>query len=227
MNFLQLAQRVRQESGGVAGANGTPSSVVSQTGQLKKIVDWTNDAWRDLWLTHDDWLFRRGSFTLPLVASDNDYAASDASITDFSDWDDETFRIYLTATGVSDETFLSRMEYRVWRDVWAVGTQTPGRPQQATVKPDKHLGFGAVPDAVYTVSGEYFRSFTDMTLDADTPTGLPSEFHMIIVYRALQKYAADEGAPEVYAMHRANHKIMERKLERNQLPGWTTGNPFA
>lgn len=227
MNFLQLCQRVRQESGGVAGTNATPTAVTSQVGQLKKIVDWTNDAWRDLWLKHDDWLFRRNSFTLTLTASDNDYSSSDASITDFADWDDETFRIYLTATGVSDETFLSRMDYRIWRDVWSVGTQTPARPQQVTVKPDKHVGFGAVPDATYTVTGEYLRSFADMTADSDSPTGLPSQFHMIIVYRALQKYAALEGAPEVYAAHRANHIIMERKLERNQLPEWTTGRPLA
>ena len=229
MNFLQLCQRVRSESGGVAGTTTTPTTVTGQLGQLQRIVNWTNDAWRDLWLKHDDWLFRRGSFTLPLAASDNDYAASDCTpaLTDCAEWDDETFRIYLTSATYTDETFLSRMDYRVWRDVWAVGNQTPSRPNQVSVKPDKHLGFGPVSDAIYTVTGEYFRAFTDMDADTDTPTGLPTDFHMLIVYRALEKYAAFEAAPEVYAAHKANHVIMERKLERQQLPEWTTGRPLA
>jgi len=50
---------------------------------------------------------------------------------------------------------------------------------------------------------------------------------MIIVYRALQKYAADEGAPEVYAAFRNEHMRMESRLELKQLPSWTTGAPLA
>jgi len=227
MDFLALCQRVRQESGGVAGTNGTPTAVAGQIGQLKKIVDWTNDAWRDLWLKHDDWLFKWTDFTLPTVASDNDYSAADASVTDLAQWDEESFRIYLASAGVSDESFLTRMDYRTWRNVWSVGNQTPGRPNQMTIKPDLHIGFGPVPDDIYTVTGKYMRSFTDMTGDTDEPTGLPAEYHMCIVYRALEKYAADEGAPEVYAKHRSNHIIMERSLERKQLPRWGSGRPLA
>lgn len=229
MNYLQLCQRVRQESGGVAGTSSSPAAVTGQVGQLAKIVSWTNDAWRDLWLKHDDWLFKRGDFSLPLVAADNDYAASDCSptVTDLAQWDDESMRIYLTSAGVSDETFLSRMEYADWRNVWNIGSQTPSRPNVVTVKPTLHLGFGPVADAAYVVTGEYLKSFTDMAANADVPTGLPSDFHMCIVYRALEKYAADEGAPEVYAAHRSNHKVMEAKLERQQLPKWRTGRPLA
>jgi len=176
MNFLQLCQRVRQESGGVSGTSNSPSSVVGQVGQLVKIINWTNDAWRDLQLAHSDWRWKRKSFSLPLVANTNDYAASDCSpaVTDLGEWDDETFRIYQTSIGVSDETFLSRMEYPTWRDAWNIGSQTPSRPTVVTIKPDDHLGFGPKPDAAYVVTGEYLQSAQDMVLDADTPIGLPS-----------------------------------------------------
>ena len=227
MNYLQMCQRVRKEAGGVAGTSSSPSAVTNQTGQLSKIVSWVNDAWVDLQLKHSDWLWKRKSFTLALSASDNDYSASDASVTDLGEWDDETFRIYATATGVSDETFLSRMEYGVWRDIWNIGSQTPGRPQVVTIKPNLHLGFGPVSDTNYVVSGEYLQSAQELSADANEPDGLPAEFHMCIVYRALEKYAADESAPEVYAIHRDNHLRMESKLERKQLPRWRTAGPLA
>ena len=104
MNFLELCQRVRQESGGVSGTG--PTTVTGQSGQLKKLVTWTNAAWRELQLMHDDWLWKRKDFTLTLSASDNDYAAADCTpaVTDLGEWDLETFRIYQTSAGVSDQT---------------------------------------------------------------------------------------------------------------------------
>lgn len=225
MNFLELCQRVRQESGGVAGTG--PSTVVNQVGQLKKIVTWTNAAWRELQLMHDDWLWKRKDFTLTLSASDNDYSADDASVTDLGEWDLETFRIYLTSAGISDETFLIRMEYDIWRNVWAIGSQTSSRPNVVAQKPDLHLGFGPVPDATYTVTGQYLQSTQSMAADADSPTGLPEEFHEIIVYIALRKYAADEAAPEVWTNAKSEYKRMLRALERKQLPKWRTGPAAA
>jgi hypothetical protein len=176
---------------------------------------------------HDDWLWKRKGFTLPVVASDNDYTASDASVTDLGEWDLETFRIYLTSAGVSDETFLSRMEYDIWRNVWSIGSQTASRPNVVVQKPDLHLGFGPVPGDSYTVTGQYLQATQSMALDADTPVGLPEEFHEMIVYIALRKYAADEGAPEVWNNAKWEYRRMLGALERKQLPKWRTGPAAA
>lgn len=227
MNFLELAQRVRQEAGGVAGADSSPSSVTGQLGQLAKVVRWTNDAWMDLQLKHTDWLWMRKSFTLPLTASLNDYSAADASVTDLGQWDDESMRIYLTSEGVANEAYLSRMEYSLWRDVWDFGVKTPSRPNVVTVKPTFNLGFGPVPNDDYVVTGEYLQAAQPMLIDADEPTGLPVEFHMIIVYRAIKKYAIDEAAPEIYGAFRDDALRLESKLERRYLPRWRTGGPLA
>ena len=226
-NFLELCQRVRQESGGVSGTG--PTTVTGQSGQLKKLVTWTNAAWRELQLMHDDWLWKRKDFTLTLSASDNDYAAADCTpaVTDLGEWDLETFRIYQTSAGVSDQTFLSRMEYDIWRNVWAIGSQTASRPNVVVQKPDLHLGFGPVPGDTFTVTGQYLQSTQSMTVDASEPTGLPEEFHEIIVYIALRKYAADEAAPEVWANAKAEYRRMLSALERKQLPKWRTGPAAA
>ena len=227
MNFLQMAQRVRQEAGGIAGSATAPSNVTTQIGQLKKIVDWVNDSWRDLQLKRSDWLWKRKPFTLALTASLNDYTAADASVTDLGEWDDESMRIYRTAAGVGDESYLSRMEYSVWRDVWDFGVKTPSRPNVVTIKPDLHLGFGSVPNDSFTVTGEYLQATQALVIDTDEPDGLPEEFHMIIVYRALKKYSIDEAAPELYAAYRDDAMRMESHLERKQLPRWRTGGPLA
>ena len=155
------------------------------------------------------------------------FSTSDASVTDLGEWDLETFRIYLTSATVSDETFLSRMEYDVWRNVWVIGSQTPSRPNVVAQKPDLHLGFGPVPDATYTVTGQYLQATQQMSADADTPTGLPAEFHMIIVYIAMRKYAASEAAPEVWANAKDEYSRKLRALERKQLPKWRTGSALA
>lgn len=227
MNFLQLAQRVRQEAGGIAGSDATPASVTNQVGQLAKVVNWTNDAWRDLQLSKTDWLWKRKQFSMPLTANVNDYAASVAGITDLGEWDHESMRIYRTAAGLADEAYLSRMEYAVWRDVWDFGVKTPSRPNVVTVKPDFHLGFGPVPDDAYTVRGEYLQSTQSMVINTDEPTGLPEEFHMLIVYRALKKYAIDEAAPELYVAYRDDALRLQSILERKYLPRWRTGGPLA
>jgi len=227
MNFLQLCQRVRQEAGGIAGGINTPSTVTNQVGQLANVVNWTNDAWRDLQLKHDDWRWKRKDFTMPISAASNDYAASVAGITDFAKWIEGSFRLYRTSAGIADEQFLTCLSYNTWRDVWDYGVRTPSRPNSITIKPTDRLGFGPLPDDDYTLVGEYWSSGSSMTIDADVPIGLPEDFHMAIVYRALKKYAVNEAAPEIYASFKDEHTRVENKLERQQLPRWTTGGALA
>ena len=53
----------------------------------------------------------------------------------------------------------------------------------------------AAADRGYTITGDYFRSPTEMVADGDLPTGLPAQFHMAIVYLAMTYYAGYEAAP--------------------------------
>ena len=109
MTFLELCQRMRQECG-ISGTG--PSTVVSQTGNLKRIVDWVNTAWIDIQTTHQDWDWMRASASFPTVASQAMYELGTGtgtvgvSVATFGRWDRDTFRNYVTSVGTNSEVFM-------------------------------------------------------------------------------------------------------------------------
>lgn len=221
MTFLQLCQRLRQE----AGISGTgPSAVTGQTGEMKRVVDWINAAWMDIQIDHIRYDWMKGSFTLTLAGSDAEYAASDASITDLREWDRESLKVYETST--ADETELTFVPYDEFRSAYMVGTIPTGRPEVFTVKPDKTMRFWPTPSGTFTVTGEYHKAASEMAADADEP-GMPDEFHMAIVYRALQKYARYESAPEIYDDAKEEYRRMRNALRINQTGEMTLGGALA
>lgn len=222
MNFLQLVQRLAIECGASGGA---PSTTISQTGEVGRLVNWVDSAWQDLQLDRPDWYWSRTDFTLPTVSGDFRYAPGDAGIVSrFSMWDQNSIRVYLNSK--NDEEPLAWMTYEDFRSSYILGPQTLGRPMHAAVDPALNLLIGPLPDGVYTVSGEYFKAPQTLALDADIPE-MPVQFHMAIVYRALMMYARYENAIEVMGDADRNCKRLMARLSLNQLPGITFGEALA
>ena len=94
---------------------------------------------------------------------------------------------------------------------------TQSRPVSWAVAPDHSLVLGPVPNDVYTVVGEYFKEPTMMSADTDT-SAIPSRYQMVIVYRAMMKYAPYEAAGEIYQAGKDEYRKMLDALEINQLP---------
>ena len=228
MNFLQICQRVRSKAG-ITGVTDTPTTVVSQVGELGRVVNWVNEAWEEIQNMHDTWEWMRGDFSFNCVSGTYIYVPGSApvSLTAFAEWHTDTLRCYLTATGVSDEQFMAEWDYPLFRDYYELGSGYSGRPQLFAVRPsDSALLLGPNPDAVYTVRGQYQKRATTMSLDADTP-GLPAQYHMLLVHGALMKYAAYEGAPEVMASASRDYFNMLMRLSQDQLPTLRMGAPLA
>jgi hypothetical protein len=120
------------------------------------------------------------------------------------------------------------MDWEMFRDYYLFGNQrtVTGRPTFFSVKPDKSLVIGPVPDAIYTVNGEYFRQATDLVGDTDVP-GITEEYHMLIVWRALRAYGLYESASEVVLRADGEIKRMMSKIENDQMPEITSGPPLA
>lgn len=218
MNYLQLCQRLRLECG-VSGTG--PSTVTSQTGQLLKLVNWVAQAWLEIQMSRPDWRFMWKEFTFNTVAGTRDYPAADVSITDLDSWDVGSFLIYETAIGTSDQNELPYMDYLDWRKKYRVqmAERANDRPLLFTLMPDDEaVRFEPRPDAIYTIDGEYKRTVQTFSVSADTPTGLPSKFHMLIVYKAMQYYGFHENAPDVLANGETWYDQMLTILEREQLP---------
>lgn len=226
MNFLALVIALKNECG-VTGTD--PTDVTGLTGELNRLVNWINQAWLDIQNAHPDWRWMRTSTSVGTTASDDTYATSEfSSVTNFSEWLTDTFRCYLTATGRSDEQFLVYLPYDQWRDYYDFGSQTTvtERPQHFTVAPNNDIRLGPIPNGAYTITGDYQKSASSLSVKTDEP-GLPSQFHYIIVYRAMISYALYESAPEVLARGRGEFNRWMSRLETNQLPQISIGAPLV
>lgn len=213
MNFLQLCQRVARECG-VSGTG--PATVVSQTGEAGRVVNWTASAWNDVQLARPDWYWMRGTFSFTTTPSDRTYSSTDAGIASrFSTWDMDSMRCYQTSQ--NDEMSLSWMDYETFRNSYIIGAQTVSRPIVASIDPQQNLLLGPTPNLAYTISGEYVKAPQDLALDADTPE-MPAQYRLAIVYRAMMMYARFTSAPEIYDDALQNYKRYLRLLEIHQLP---------
>ena len=231
MNYLQLAQRCRLECG-IAGSG--PAAVTSQTGEMERIVTWVAQAWNDIQVIHKDWGFMRASASFTTVDGTASYTLGSGAGTvgvtaaTFGMWVPDSARNYVTATGQSSEIFMDDIGYESWRDSYQYGAlrTSKSRPTYIAVGPAKELCLGPVPLAGYTVTRDYYTAPVALAADADTPA-LPAQHHMIIVYRAMQMYAAYSNAPEVLARADKGFTLYMRLLSNDRLPVPTWGGALA
>jgi hypothetical protein len=222
MNYLSMCQRLRQE----AGLSGTgPATVLSQTGEMKQIVDWVASAYEHVQNLHQSWKFLRNDFSFSTIASTQEYLPSAVSLTDFSTWIKNDLRIY---SAVADEDFLDYYPWDVFKQAYMFGSHrtTTGRPTIVSVKPTGALVLWAIPDAVFTVIGEYYKNAQVMTVDASTPV-IPTRFQMVVVWKALTYYGAYAAADEKYTHGNIEYKKILAELEMDQLEDFTYGDPLA
>lgn len=225
MNFLTLTQRLRQE----AGASGTgPVTVISQAGELARMVSWINSAWMDIQSVHQDWEWLRSSASFPTVASQATYTPAQCGLSDFGMWARDTFRNYDTSVGTSSEVYMEYVEYEAWRDSYQYGAlrSSTSRPMVMTITPAKAIGLGPVPLVGYTVTGDYFKVPTEMTLDADIPA-LPTQFHMAIVWRALVIYGYYEENQSIVQRGQMEFDKIIRRMAIDRLPEATGPGALA
>jgi len=227
MNFLQLSQRLRQEAG-LSGSG--PITTIDQTGISKQVIDWINTAYIDVLSQHTNWLFMQDNFSFETIASQRKYSITETGVTDLGQWivNNGSFRIYLTSAGVSTEQYLCPMLWNDYRQCYLFGsTRTAeGLPSYFSIRPDQSLDFYLVPDAIYTVVGEYFKAPTELVANLDEPI-FPSQFHLMIVWRALMLYAAFDAANEKYIHGKNEYKKLLLRLEIDQLPQMTFGAPLV
>lgn len=230
MTFLALSQRLLQECGG-SGIG--PTSVSNQSGEQKRIVDWISTADEDVQRLRNDWLFMRSGFTVNTVSGTAAYAHGDCTdttsgvpIAAFRDWDKDTFKIYLAASGVAGERPMDYLDYASWYAIHNTGTQTASFPTNFTVLSNRAFSLGPKPDGVYVVTGEYQKSVTTMTANTDVPV-YPSEYHMLPLYLAMMSYGVYAGATEIYQAGSNKYKKMLAEMERTQLPEMQLGGAWA
>jgi hypothetical protein len=221
MTFLQLCNLLIAE----AGISAQPmTTVVGQTGELGRVVNWIKQAWIAIQASQTTWRFMRKSASIVTVAGQSGtYTASDVAT-----WTLDTARNYVTASGLITEIFMNFVEWDDYRNSYLYGAlrYAQSRPLVFSIAPDNTLSFGPVPNGDHTVTIDYYKQPIELAADADIP-GMPTEFHMGIVWRALMFYGGYEAAGESYNRGMNEYGIVLDRLEVTQLPMLQMGGPLA
>lgn len=217
MNWLQLAQAVKRESG--LGMESTIVSYATAQNDNARFFQWAQWAARDLTLQREDWRWRRGSATLASTTNQTN-TATDFGLTDFASWKAQTKEYrpsaYRVSDGVSTERELTFMSYELFRKNFILGAQVPGTVQCWSISPADELLLGPTPDAAHFVRADYTKTYVEMTGDTSTPA-MPERFHMLIVWRALMEYGGFDAAGEVYQRAERNYTLGWPQLAKAQL----------
>lgn len=208
MNYLQLCQRLRQESG---GSGQGPQSVVNQIGENKLYTDWVNQAWTEIQNVRDDWFFQWANGQVN-VAEGANIVTLPADLRKLSTLLIDGERIGLVDWPVFSRHFLNNSNL--------------GKPSVVSIAPNGQLYLNTTADQAYTLSFEYFTRPQILATNDDIPT-LPSEYHMLIVYKAMMFYGAYEGAGDVLALGRMQYHNMMSDVEYHKLPTITAPGALA
>lgn len=219
MNFLQIAQRVRQECG-ISGTG--PAAVTNQTGELKKVVDWSNTAWQDIQNAHYDWNFMWSNVTFNITTEEyllselTDTITSTTLDTIVDHFDKKSFRMYKSSTGVSDQGSLKYENWPTFRRLYRTGTIGTDAPEAFSLSPSGSILFSSTPDATYVVDADVYKLPSTLSANTDTPT-MPSRYHMAIVWRAVMYFAGHDESATLY--QDAYNKFMSfmGPLERHEI----------
>jgi hypothetical protein len=203
--------------------------VQNLTGEAARIANWVTSAWVDIQTSKEDWLFMRATVTFNTVTHQQFYTPTEAGIgSTFANWKRDSFRCSSVGQNYADEQLMNYMEYTTFRNLYMYGNMrtTYARPVVVTIDGGKDLGFGSIPDQAYVIDGEYYVKPIELSADGDTPA-LPSNFHMLVVYRAMYYYAGYESAPEVYQRAEFEFQRLMQRLNIDQLPTLVSGPPLA
>ena len=183
MNFLQLCQRVRSESG---VSSGGPAAVSGQTGMLARIVSWVADEWA-LMQGEDDWkfLWRRETPTLQVGLAAYDGTALGVPTLGRI----YARKLYLVHPTTSVKT---RIGYKSPEWIQAHLAQS-GPPRWFTRDPDGTVRFFPTPDLAYGLVLEHLRAPQVLAENTEKPIVPEEHLHVALVWPALERYARHVG----------------------------------
>ena len=225
--FLEICQRVVRECRIAQGKGVLPTTVTDQVGMMRKVVDWTAEAWFQIQAIHDDWRFLRRECSFAVVDGQAEYSTLECGIDSgtFNRWILKSYRSYLTSVGLASEIPMGDLNYDTWRNTYKLGTwrTTKSRPIYVTQLPSNGLGLGPVPLDGYTILGDYYIAPVRMEVDEDVPWLPIAHSYLIIVYKTMMEFGLSESAPEIYARGEKQYKTLLAQLERDQMPSIQLG----
>ena len=218
MNYLQLVQRLHRESGRSTAA---PTTVVNANERHARLFDWVADAWRNLQIERE-WRWMRTTLDVALTVGQQTYTGAGLGADRFRRWrlDDDTYNPWLYIDGSPNTLWpLQYTQLDEFRELYVYRTWGATTPVAWTFDEANQLIVGPQPALAYKLRMEFWKSPTELAADVDAPD-MPEEFHLLLMWRALQEVAKFDAAPEVLARAEKNHAgLMHRLLlDQSRLP---------
>lgn len=218
MNYLQLVQRVHRESGRSTAA---PTSVTGANERHARLCDWVADAWRNLQIERE-WRWMRTTLDVALTVGQQTYTGAELGATRFRRWrlDDDTYNPWLYIDGSPNTLWpLQYTQLDEFRKLYVYRTWGATTPVAWTFDEANQLIVGPQPALAYKLRMEFWKSPTELAADVDAPD-MPEEFHLLLMWRALQEVAKFDAAPEVLARAEKNHADLRTRilLDQSRLP---------
>lgn len=229
MTFLALVTRLCEETG---VPTDQLTDVATATGQLKQMVNWTASAWTHIQSLKQTWRFMRRTASWVSINNQASYTLAQCGLTGgiHKTWIKDSFRCHVTATGVGSQIFLPYRQYDRFRDRWLFNANqnVTGMPVELSIGPLQEIYLAPKPNgAIYTLTGDYYRSPVTLAVNADEPALPDGHDAMIIVHRARMSYGAHWGAKEQYADGQREYRALLRKLLVDQLDMPEMGGAIA
>ncbi|AUR96748.1 head completion adaptor [Vibrio phage 1.232.O._10N.261.51.E11] len=183
MNYLQLCQAVIDE----VGLSGQISSVANQRGDFQRVVRFVTTACQQIEGKWINWRFLHGIHEFQTAEGVNTYPVPESL--NLRQWDIQNAFV--------DQLEIDIMyadDFRYKKDL--IGENFTSRPIRIIIERNKSLRTIGTPDMVYNVHAEYYRRATVLTDNTDLPA-MPEQFHEIIVFEAVRRYANYDEAPEL------------------------------
>ncbi|MFV0511287.1 MAG: hypothetical protein ACK5M8_18865 [Shewanella algae] len=204
MTYLELCQKVREESG-VSGTG--PDSVTGQVGVLKKICTWVQEADLEVQRARRDWRFLWTRNSSSLSASQQEYTLAELNMSQFST---------LQQVKVSGQR-VKVVDWDEWLAYYDGDISTGPGVQVVTESPSGSLLFFPVPDSALPIQVDYFKSAARL-LGNDDQSQIPDDYQDVVVKAALVKYAKFEEDQFLYQSASADYMVAFKELCRDQLP---------
>jgi len=208
-DFLTLVQALHTETGASGVA---PATVLNQTGENARLVNWIIRADYKIQNKWINWKFLRSTWTTGNVTSDG--VATLAKPATLKTWDLSTFKI--TYPGETVAYPIQAVEFEdVKNEVFTTDT---GVPSRVIIMPDDSVQFDPVPDGAYTITADFYLKPVRLAANTDISL-IPEENHDdAILGRALMYYGNYENAQEIKTQGQEMYAEGLVELENHQLP---------
>lgn len=236
MNFLELGQFVgRVIMAGNEKPGTYPASMVGQVDLNFEIVNFVQDAYRDILTEQSTWAYMRKQGTLTLSMAQRVLTLSQivAQIADYRGLvpfvAGNGFRfinVYPTANPPQSYGMCFYLLYENWRGIVDQYTYQPGQPQNYTERPDRALEFSSSADQSYTVVIDYRINLPVLVANTDIPIG-PPDWHEAIAWRAAKYWAMTRKAQDDYQLFNKEYERVMQRMKNDQLPeSWIQTDSF-